>query len=203
MDTLDLIYPNHNVKVYITKSNIDKIVVDEEVIPFRWNLLREQLINPGENISSSLIDTPYKLDNLISNLSVTSVDIETNFIRGLSVILILQRLIVKEKYLRISSLPDDYTIFTRNSLKGLRVAIIIHLKAVGEDRMLKHALDFTNRWCCLFHEGDKIDKLDLMTELIVKYLTERKEIANYDSSLLTRIRRIESILGINSQSLNV
>lgn len=202
MDVLSLIYQRHNVKVHIDKSGIDKIILDDEIITFKWDIFKEYLINPYVNLKSSLQDTPYVNDNLISHLSVTSLDIETNFIRGVSVVLVIQKLIAKEKYLRISSLPEDYSIFTRNNLKALKVAVILHLRTVGDDRMLKHALDFINRWSCLFYEGDEVDKLDLLTELIVKYLvnnSEREVVKpDIDSELLTRIRRIESILGINS-----
>lgn len=201
MNSLALIYENIIVSITSDNNSIRIIKYNNDEIIFDWIAFSEYLINPDTDLFSSSNHAPYEVAP--NEYSITSVDMKTNFIRGISVVLILQRLILKEKYIRISSLPYDYTIFTRNNLKALRTALIFHLKLVEEDRLLKHALDFVNRWSCLFHPGDKLDKMEVMTELIIRYLGDdridnKKMEVEENTELEARVRRLEAILGVNS-----
>ena len=215
------------VTVYISpdKKNIDRIkyIFDnkEHIISFKWKNIDNFLVNPKNDISSTIQhhinnipDEDYKI---LSSTSLTSASINDSknpdsdqylakvFVRGLTAVLVLTQLIYKYGYIRLKILPNDYEIFTRNNLKVLTMGIIIHLKCNNiQDKFLKHALDFINRWESLFIKGASVDKSEALLELITNYLCSNKKIDNPilhntdNSDLSKRLNRIESILGINN-----
>tara|TARA_R100000750_G_C2334567_1_gene91567 strand:- start:598 stop:1296 length:699 start_codon:yes stop_codon:yes gene_type:complete len=214
-----------NVRINPDEKNINNIEYvfngKEYNILLKWKDIDNLLINPKGDIFSTI---QYHISNIpdedyqiLSSTSLTSASVSDSknpdsdeyltkvFIRGLVSVIVLTQLIYKHGYIRLKLLPHDHEIFTRNNLKILRMGIIIHLKCLNtQDKFLKHALDFINRWESLFIKGPSIDKSEALLELITNYLCTNKKIDkpilhNIDNSDLSkRISRIESILGITN-----
>jgi len=181
-----------------------------------WDELSSYIINPKSDLLKTILihlkDLPEQDYHLLSSTSVASASMSNtkntdsdrylidNFIRGISVIITLSYLIYRHRYIRINMLPSDYEIFTRNNLKVLRMGIIMHLKCIDNNNMLlKHGLDFINRWSSIFVKGDSVDKNEALLELISNYLC--KQIIKTDEIkdnlvLEKRITRLENLMGI-------
>lgn len=218
-------YERVEVNVYTNPDgrNINKveyIFEDKKYnITLKWKDIDVFLVNPKNDMLNtiqhhinSIPDEDYQT---LSSTSLTSASVFDSknpdsdqyltkvFVRGLTSVIVLTQLIYKHSYINLKILPYNHEIFTRNNLKVLRMGIIIHLKCTNvKDKLLKHALDFVNRWESLFIKGPSIDKSEALLELITNYLCTTKKIDNVvsnsseNSDLAKRLSRVESILGI-------
>ncbi len=186
------------------------------IMSIDWNEIAENMTNPKSNmvdtISHHLENLPNDDYTLLSSTSVTSLSLNEsktvdsneylvkNYARGFVIVFILSELICQYKYINIKMLSLGDTIYSRSYLKILRMAIIIHSRCVDSDnKLLKHGLDFINRWSLLFKKGDSLDKTEALLELVANYLCSSKPNRDIeiDVPLEKRVVRLESFLGLN------
>lgn len=217
----DIICDNLIIKVLLSHNgtNIAAIMCnyngDKHTIKIDWSEIENYCSNP----KSSMLDTikshiknlseeDYILLSSTSVVSLSSMDSKNpesdeylikKFFRGFAIILTLCYITNKYKYLKTRSLPSGLHIFTINNLKIIKMSIIMHLKCLDKDnKILKHGLDFINRWIHIFLKGDPVDKTEILVELISNYIcTNKNDKSENKKSLEDRISRIENFLNLD------
>lgn len=221
LNDLVFTYSDVNIKIIFDedRNNITNIQYtyeqNDRVVNHSWENFSTYLLHPKNNLLESIFSRlrqlPIEEYELLSSTSVASLSnpestvnpdtdeyLLKNCLRGIAVVTVLSSLIARYRYIKCQAIPNDLNIFTINGLKVLRMGIILHLKCINSDnKLLKHGLDFVNRWSGLFIKGDGIDKTEILVELIANYLCKSSKNANEKSFFEDRINRIENILGIH------
>lgn len=189
---------------YIIKDKHHRVML-------KWNKLRNNILNPTNDLVSSITSHIKKLSpddyHVLTSTYMSSFSLSENsqpesdnyliknFLRGLYDVIVLSDMIRRYSYIKTKSLPTGREILSINNLKNLKMCIIVHMKFNPDSLFMKHCLDFINRWSLFFTEGDPVPNIDILLELVINYFSPPQK-RQTENSLEERIRRIESILGI-------
>lgn len=225
MDSVDICDINIDVTtgmiyIYIKNDNIQTIKYDDQKgcsfeIKLKWNILKDIFEFPQKNLFDTFDFYLQSLSSenleILSSSSLNSLnpDIDTKeyllkiFIRGFCSITTLMKLNRMEMYFKRIIEGS----INQNNLKLFRM--MIHFHSIYENDsslLLKYSMDFIHRWSPMLKKGEKVDKYNFLSLLILSYIPpqwkridsrdgDRNENEKY-SDIEKRLQKIEKILGI-------